>query len=586
MTPGFKIGSAALILATAAALCLSFVPSHVMVDDAYISFRYAENLAAGDGLVYNRGDRIEGYTNFLWVLALAAARGAGFDIPCASQVFGLLAGLGTLVVTFGLARSLLPGRHPLLHAAPPLLLALDRSFWFWAMSGMETCIFTLLVTLGVLLFLGGARRSDVLAATALFVAALTRPEGVLVFGLALTHRLLFPGGRPRRSVLLPVGIFAVLLAAYLLWKQWYFGELIPNTFFAKSVGETALIQRGALYVRNFVLDHALLAALFAAALFRPPDGLPRQRVLLLGGIVVVYVAYVAAVGGDIFYHDRFLMPVLPLLLCVAAASLGRAADALSSRGRLVQVAATAALALLSQGTAVYLEERRYSELVAADRELNEQRLMIAGFLKSHFPPSTTIATVAAGIIPYTTGFPTVDMLGLTNREIGRSDVGEASPALLAHQKSSASYVLGKRPEFIDFGVYNTYVPREVGSAGWPLDFATYAGPFYLSGLVYPARRDLVLSEEFHRNYTFMVYPIGDSSNFTTCRRLPVGAIPEARAIANLGWAQHTLGYTGEALATLERARALAPSDATVLDRLALVRQQTRPGSLGSGPFPE
>jgi len=70
----------------------------LLLDDAFISFRYAGNLVAGQGLVFNPGERVEGYTNFLWTVLLAACHRAGLDMPAMSVVFALLAALGTIVL--------------------------------------------------------------------------------------------------------------------------------------------------------------------------------------------------------------------------------------------------------------------------------------------------------------------------------------------------------------------------------------------------------------------------------------------------------------------------------------------------------
>jgi len=94
-----------VILLLAAFQALRFF---VPVDDAYISYRYAENLAAGRGLVFDPGERVEGYSNFLWVILLALSRILGAPIPAASLWLGLFLTLGTLVVAADLGRRLAP----------------------------------------------------------------------------------------------------------------------------------------------------------------------------------------------------------------------------------------------------------------------------------------------------------------------------------------------------------------------------------------------------------------------------------------------------------------------------------------------
>ena len=100
-----------------------------LVDDAYISLRYAANWAGGRGLVFNPGERVEGYTNFLWVLIEAAAIRLGADPEAALTVAGFAA-LAMLAggVAWLVAAHTLPGR-PLAAATAGLLVALHP--WCW-----------------------------------------------------------------------------------------------------------------------------------------------------------------------------------------------------------------------------------------------------------------------------------------------------------------------------------------------------------------------------------------------------------------------------------------------------------------------
>ena len=67
-------------------------------DDIFITFRYIDNWFDGFGLVYNAGERVEGYTHFLWLVVLAAARAAGFNVVGASMWIGIAAYVGTIIL--------------------------------------------------------------------------------------------------------------------------------------------------------------------------------------------------------------------------------------------------------------------------------------------------------------------------------------------------------------------------------------------------------------------------------------------------------------------------------------------------------
>jgi len=195
---------------------------------------------------------------------------------------------------------------------------------------------------------------------------------------------------------------------------------------------------------------------------------------------------------------------------------------------------------------------------------------VSAWLAGGFPRETVIATISAGIIPYRTDLRTVDLAGLTHREIGRSRVDPAALGTLAHQKSSAEAVLRERPDLIEFRRFSFPFPLPAGSTQpHALDFADLYGPFFQNPPRYPAYRDLALREEFHRSYRLLAYPLGGTAGIATFRRLPDGAIPRAEAWSNYGWALQAEGFRSEGLEYLLRAWREAPGDAEIRRRLSL-----------------
>src|SRR5512143_2619799 len=93
------------------------------VDDAYISFRYAQNAILGHGLVFNPGERVEGFTNFLWTAMMVPLEGAGGDVGRASVVLGAMFALAILWIVFRFARTVHAPREAGVLAV--LLLAVD-----------------------------------------------------------------------------------------------------------------------------------------------------------------------------------------------------------------------------------------------------------------------------------------------------------------------------------------------------------------------------------------------------------------------------------------------------------------------------
>jgi hypothetical protein len=570
------------LLCLGAAVGLSFLAGAFQVDDAFISYRYAQNLAHGAGLVFNPGDRLEGYTNFLWVLLLAGVGRLGLPIPGTAVALGFLLGLAGLGATWLLARAVL-GREDLLRPLLPVLaLALNRSYWLWAVSGLENPLYGALLTLGAALVAGaraGDRRTVALGAAAFALATLARPEAPLAFLVCLAVAAVPPRPALRpRELALPLAVFAVPLALYAAWKLSYFGELLPNTFYAKNVGAASLARPGGRYVLGFVADYGFGAggaALLAAPLLAPPA---RRRVAALpAALTAAYLAYVWAVGGDIYYHYRFLTPVLPFL-CVGVASAAIvAADRLPRVDPRRATALAAAVLVAFAALADARTETRYRESWLKDRDLNAYRERVAAWLRATLPASGVIATISAGIIPYRTGLRTVDLVGLTNREIARSAVDPAALGPLAHQKSSAETVLRERPDFIEFRHFRD---PALAAAGEPryLDFAELYDPFFRNPPRYPAYRDLALREAFHRSYRLVLFPMGGGSGIATFRRFPDGAIPDAEAWSNHGWALQAEGFGREGQEALLRALRASPGDPEIRRRLEAMAENPSPGA--------
>ena len=435
-------------------------------DDAYISFRYARNWAEGLGPVFNPGERVEGYTNFLWVALLAGGLRIGLPPEALAPALGTLAGLGVLALAAlwgsgdrvsgdrgdGGRVSGDPARGGALRWLAPAALALHPSFAAWSTGGLETQLFTFLLLAAALRFVaererrlraeaaagGGAGRPW--GSAALFaLASLTRPEGALFAAVAgavaaadaLRRR---PCGDLRRLVPLAAwaGLYLAPVLAHLAWRRAYYGFWVPNTFRAK-VPEPQW-QEGLDYLA-FVLTASgalwLLPLVAAALLLRPGF-----RQALLGAWLAADAAYVVAVGGD-FMELRFLVPMLPPFFLLVADGVRRLAERAgglrerrSARARAVAAAAAAAvLAVVAlplpaqpvtpaswatppKGFTTVRDLRRFAEV----RE-RQGRMLAALIDAGVLPRDLHVVTGGVGALPYFTGWRTLDHHGLTDADV-------------------------------------------------------------------------------------------------------------------------------------------------------------------------
>jgi hypothetical protein len=286
-------------------------------DDAFISLRYAENLTLGHGLVYNVGERVEGYTNFLWTLLLAGSMALGLPDLGSAKALGIVA-YAALALGLGIAswrRSVRRGT-PFLPLAAAVVLA-SGDFHDWATGGLETSLFAALAFGSMLLATRPAptTRSDLAAGLLFSALVLTRLDGALLAGAAgigaLTQR-----DQPLRRTLhigMPIAVTLLLFGA---WKLAYYGELLPTAFYSKSVLDPYPSQ-GFLYVglylqKNWVLPLALVGIPVWRKLVPSPIDAEDRRALVLAGAAALYLAYVVSAGGD-FMFARRVVPVVPLL---------------------------------------------------------------------------------------------------------------------------------------------------------------------------------------------------------------------------------------------------------------------------------
>jgi len=210
-----------------------------IVDDAGITFVYARNLAAGQGLVSQPGlPPVEGFSNFLWMLAFVPAFLAGLFDP---MIVPKLASLALLAGSFILLdRSLfsLTGSRAV-SLVTLFLLAVCSPFVIWTVSGLENPLYVFLLCLLLWLIVRERLREREIGAFPLAAGAvaaglaLTRPDGILFAGLypLLTLTTGKSGwGRAIRYA----GVFVLLVGGFLLFRWTYFGDLVPNTYYAKG----------------------------------------------------------------------------------------------------------------------------------------------------------------------------------------------------------------------------------------------------------------------------------------------------------------------------------------------------------------
>jgi hypothetical protein len=491
-----------LLLLCAGVLCAHSLAFNFVTDDAFISFVYARNLVQHGALVFNLGERVEGYTNFLWTLLLAAGMAVRVPPELSSRVLGTLCGALTLGVIAFTARRLRGAEERLggWDVLPALVLAGIPGYACWSSGGLETQLFTLLATLGATSYLRyhlgpPSLGTGALTRTGLWLglAALTRPEGYLLFGLLALHRLAVklrtptPGRLrivPTGDELRCAGAFLVLTVPHLLWRRSYYGYWVPNTFYIKSSGGLAAWHQGLYYLWAFTRDLklAVLPGLWLLGLLRPLPAAAHRRYLALGALTalwtVAFLLYVVSVGGDFMGLYRFVMPVVPLNVLCGTLGLWRLGVRAPGQPPARWPVALAFVALLLHALNTYFVDRHALTFIDADhgidtpgylRYYTNDRAAIGKWLGRYVQPDDYQVVGGAGAQVYYAGIRALDSFGLSD-----AYVAHHVPAVSTrpgHQKfAPLDYVLAQHPTILTYNVYRIldapYVPSPGEAAQW------------------------------------------------------------------------------------------------------------------------
>ena len=283
-------------------------------DDAFITFRYSKHLAEGFGAVWNVGEvPLEGYTNALWMLLMAAPELLGIDTVFIAHFLGItFLGLNLLFAWQLVLRLGASGAAALLVFLP---VALNYTLLCYGTSGLETSMNGFLWTCMAYVVVDalegrkmkGAGKSILLGGMA-FLLFLSRPDGLLMAFAALEFAFLYKVARRAWAM----AAFLIPSAIFLLLKYNFYGQLLPNTFYVKGLGLE--MGDGLYYLAALVVVYGLFLPLghfLWAAAFRKETLSP--SIAFLSVVCMLWLGYLVAIGGD-YMEFRMAVPVLPILL--------------------------------------------------------------------------------------------------------------------------------------------------------------------------------------------------------------------------------------------------------------------------------
>lgn len=462
---------------------LGFLPAamylrHYSIDDVFISFRYAAHLAAGHGLAWNLGGApVEGFSNFLWVIILAAARVLGFDIVGASEILGFCLGIANLWLFGLLCRRLWPdARYWWL---PVMMLAVNPEWVMWTMSGLEIGLFCLFLLISTVALTADRCLRTWLLSIGLAGLALTRPEGFALAVIPLACGWFADRHQPLRARLATYGIPAiVLLAATLgvvLFRLSYFGYPLPNTVYAKGSERLRSIRQVGEWI---VFGIPFYASWLLVAKARRPVRLAWVFASSFA-LIALQIIIVLPVNPVMYFMHRYQIAFFPLLILSFPLLLERTRKWRRWAGPVFGV-------LIFLWTLQGWPES--SKRSRAVKHTMEKQLDVAAYLLT-LPDHPSIATCDAGRIPYWTDLPTDDVAGLCDAEWAHG--GFSVTSLLARNPSA--YVMSAGQDSA-----NSFSPF-VGRDNLVMQTAAFRQTFGL-GQMFPKRKG-----ELEGDYGYAVF---------------------------------------------------------------------------------
>jgi arabinofuranosyltransferase len=434
----YALGLCTLIAYIWHALAVNYI-----IDDAFITFRYVKNFVHGHGLVFNVGERVEGYTNFLWAMLLSVFNwlSPNIDLLPVAQALGILFGIATIVMVIASSwRS--HGEAGFSGLLAGAFLAFNSAFVAWSTSGLETILFTFLIFAASYVYLHPPKsdKNGLVAPLLFALASLTRPEGFFFFAITTLHLFITEiragkkviNGRILRWLL----AFAVIYVPYFAWRYSYYGQLLPNTFYAKVGSGLQQYIRGARYLFSYARESGIFVFLFALFVFLKKDRGQWLNLLLLQ--MVCYLAYVVYVGGDGLGFYRFVVPVAPHIYILVQEGMidlyrwgQRRIPASSARWLAIPALLLVALSFVFTGRQTLLvvpfrQSHRWYEPQSGlsfpgigsdhpylwfDDYFVERLAVAARWLEGNADANAVVAATPAGAISYYMNLRVIDMLG-------------------------------------------------------------------------------------------------------------------------------------------------------------------------------
>ncbi len=444
----------------------------VLFDDAMISMTYARNLANGYGLVWNSGERVEGYTNLLWTLFMTIPHLLPIPERLTSltiQVSSLMLLLLVFFFTYRIGLLITNGSQFVALAAV-LFTAFYYPLNYWSLMGMEVGVLALFLIATVYLLLRYLRDREVkcayLAYFLLAISTLIRMDMSLLTIVLVGYMGLTDSELRWKHFIIGFGLLFLVLSGQTLWRFWYYGDIVPNTYYLKLVGYPIGLRiiRGLIVTLRFVWDcnWILFLSPFVAVIF-----IPNKTIRLFAVAFGTQMLYSIYVGGDAWEGfggaNRYVSVVMPVFFLLFTWSLKQVylflSQALQIRTVRLKwiIGAILFACLVNFNASRELRALKNWMLVSAPYKVDsmEQKVRLALLIREITYPQAKCAVVWAGAIPYFSHRRSIDLLGKCDKKVAQEPMRTPFKASRltgfypGHMKWNYSYSIGElKPDIV------------------------------------------------------------------------------------------------------------------------------------------
>jgi len=465
-------------------------------EDAYITYQFSRNFAEGAGPVFNPGNRVEGYSNFVWMSLIAFAHKSGIRMTSFSVIGGWIFNILSLFLVW-----YIPVRHfsvkGVISLFGPLLYLLFLPLHFYAASGLETPFYSFLLLLCINLILYSGKKPFPFALTGLIflLIALTRPEGIIFaifWGAYLIWNAVFKG-ESIKPYLPGISVLITGYAVFILWRLSYYGLPLPNTYYAKGSFPFSLrLMIGAITSKSFWSQYLHLPLIFLTLIGFVKFKEKKAAALFAFAAAGIFFS-MGFSGFDWMPFFRYTLPIVPPIIILCQIIFGRHWENIIKERLLKRklIWGLVTLFFISLAGLQYYNDLTFNLRWKwiNDFAMHNQKFF-GSWVKNNLGKDPVIAIGDIGRIAYFSEATIIDIYGLAHKkfaalkkEYGTPDINikNLTANFDTYKKKETELLLEVAPDYICF--YNAKLKI----------FTTYTG----------SASGITESPEFKKKYTYM-----------------------------------------------------------------------------------